>query len=471
MSSRAMLRAAHGLLWAGVFVACVVLSDHSLRGDEPIYLPPLPQPVELSQTPRELAPTDAGPLMAPSAIPYFEGAAPAVPMLPATPMPSVRYWVVSSRHAPQDISRIGCAHLHVYERHCDGRLCPSGLPQLLSQLQPGAPVLVFMHGSYVSWNDNLLQGDETYHWIRSACPERPLNVIVFTWPSEQERCLLAACELKRQGFEAEVNAFYVASLLACLPDCHPICLLGHSYGARMAMAAMHLAGGGELQGGYLGRGIGRKRVRVILAAGAMDHNWLNSGGRYDRALCRTECVLNLRNRHDLVLKLYPLLRPLTSRRAIGASGVTLLDRHHQECTCRIEDFDVTGLVPGSHYWPAYYDTPALARMIASWVYFPEANPGYVSSVPLAAENATEVKSHVAAASPTEFPLPARIELADAASVRTTTTPTSGSLPNSVTSATVARPMRTTMSTGMRTATRSTATTQPRILQWWRSRGE
>jgi hypothetical protein len=84
----------------------------------------------------------------------------------------------------------------------------------------------------------------------------------------------------------------------------------------------------------------------------------------------------MRNRCDLVLKGYPLLRPLLSHRAIGASGVTWLDRNRQDCTCRIHDLDVTGYVPAGHWWPNYYETASLARVIASWVYFPDVNPGH-----------------------------------------------------------------------------------------------
>ena len=320
--------------------------------------------------------------------PTSSGLAPSMSaaMQPCCPN-GIRYWIVSSRTAPQDIRRVRCGHLSVYERRCDGTLRPSGLASLVGQLQPGAPVLLSLHGSWVSWEDNLVQSDGTWEWIRRACPNRPLNVIFFTWPSERTRCLLAPCELRRQGFEAEVNAFYVASLLSFLPDCHPYCLLGHSYGARMTMAALHLAGGGALQGICFGGNLGAKRIRAILAAAALDHNWLNDGGRYDRALCRAECVLNLQNRHDLALKFYPLLRPLQSRRAIGASGVTYFDRYRQTCTCRIKDCDVTRVVGKGHFWPNYYEVPALAGMVAPWVYYPELSvglphTGYSNETPL-----------------------------------------------------------------------------------------
>jgi hypothetical protein len=233
----------------------------------------------------------------------------------------------------------------------------------------------------------------------------------------------------------------------------------------MAMATMHLAGGGSLQGCRLGGSVGGKRIRVILAAAALDHNWLNSGGRYECALCRTECVLNLRNRHDLVLKLYPLLRPLTSHRALGASGVTWFDRRRQECTCRIENFDVTGIVPGSHFWPMYYETPQLASMIAPWVYFPEVNSGYTSAMPVAQTDAAMMLDATTTLDdPDAEPVSVTMDgLAQANSPPTAPSRAAGST------------MRTAAPATSRSATgsysRSTSVSQPRLLQWFRNRGE
>ncbi len=434
MSSRALLQASAGLLGVALAILAVASGATPLHGAEPLRLeapPALLAPGELPAPMEELAPAPL-PVLPPAAEePPLPGVAPRPDLAPLpdqrpgyptestiAPVPlsaadgwtpdaydnatthhghnsgpvqnwsvgetypgNVRYWIVSSRNAPQDLRRIQCGHLDVFERHCDGRLCRSSVPQLVAGLHPGAPILLSLHGSYVAWEDNLVQSEGTWRWIRSACPHLPLNIIFFTWPSDQERCLLAPCELKRHGVEAEYNAFYVAALLSSLPDCHPVCLLGHSYGARMTMATLHLAGGGAIHGAKLGRGVGSKRLRAVLAAGALDHNWLNADGRYGCALCRAECVLNLRNRHDLVLKVYPLLRPLMARRAIGASGVTGLDRHQQDCTCRLHDLDVTGLVPAGHFWPNYYKQPQLARILASWVYFPDVNTGYIATSP------------------------------------------------------------------------------------------
>jgi hypothetical protein len=463
MSSRALLRAAHGLLLIALWGATVLVCGDAVRGDEPLYLPPAPDALPFHSAAGQ-------PLLGPIETDYVGFSLPLTDALPMQ-QPEVRYWIVSSRGSPQDIASIHCGRLCVYERRCDGTVCPSSLANLQARLHPGAPVLISMHGTYVSWDDNLVQSDGTYEWVHCACPNLPLNVIFFTWPSDRERCLLAPCELNQHGCEAETNAFYVASLLACLPDCHPVCLLGHSFGARMAAATLHLAGGGSLQGVRFAGSVGAKRIRAIFAAGAFDHNWLNSGSRYGCALYRAECVLNMQNRHDVTLKAYPLLRPLFARRAIGASGVTFLDRHHQDCTDRLRELDVTSVIGHGHLWPNYYLEPRLSRMIAGWIFFPEVNFAYQPAAPIlpphelqavpattAIEASSQSNTHpagtrqvVATAAISAQPAAQRRATLPATSSRSASAPTQRATP--VTSA------------------RSTSTSQPRLLQWFRSRGE
>lgn len=351
----------------------LVSGGSALSAAEPLLLtvPPAPigpaDPETSDSRPPLFFPETESPTAAPP-----DAAAEAVsppPTLQLSPC-GVRYWIVSSRCAPQDICRAGCGPLHVYERGCDGCLRPGSFAALQAQLLPGAPVAIFLHGAYVDWEDNLKDAEATWHWIRCACPHRPLNLIFYTWPSDQTRVLLAGCELKQLGWTAEVNAFYVAALLACLPPDHPVCLVGHSFGARTALASVQLIAGGAVQGRCLGYSVPPRRVRVVLAAAAVDHHWLNDCQRYDRAACYAEGILNLYNRQDCALKLYPLLR-LFSRRALGSIGQTQIDRHRQLCAAKIQDCNVTGLVGHGHFWPNYYSSPQIAAILAPWVYFPD----------------------------------------------------------------------------------------------------
>jgi hypothetical protein len=107
----------------------------------------------------------------------------------------------------------------------------------------------------------------------------------------------------------------------------------------------------------------------VLAAAAFDHEWLNPGERYERAVCRAEGILNLQNRHDWALALYPLNRPGAGR-ALGRSGLT--DRDERELGAwsgKVIDVDVTDTVGRKHIWPAYLNQPTIAQAIVPYVFF------------------------------------------------------------------------------------------------------
>ena len=113
-------------------------------------------------------------------------------------------------------------------------------------------------------------------------------------------------------------------------------------------------------------------IRAVLAAAAIDHHWLNPGERYGLALCRTECLLNLRSRRDPALALYPLRKPF-GHRSLGRLGFKASDRHRLGgLSARAAELDVTRCIGSDHKWPHYYRRPELADAIVPYVYFADA---------------------------------------------------------------------------------------------------
>lgn len=280
------------------------------------------------------------------------------------------YWIVSSRCSIQNIHEAchGPWRLDVYQRTPDRQLRPTNLASLSSQLIPGIPVLVFSHGSFVEWNSQCQQAHELYVRLRQSC-SAPLQVIFFTWPSEAHSQLTMPFEVNIRGRQADFNGFYVTSLITQIPPDCPVCLMGHSHGARVILSAMHLAGGGAIEGHLCPCALGSRRFRVVLAAAAMDHHWLNPGELFGCALNRVECLLNFRNRHDLPLALYPMSH-IFARRALARSGITQRDAYEMGWnSVKIRQCDVTELVGHAHYWPYYYDQPGIVGAMVPYVYF------------------------------------------------------------------------------------------------------
>jgi len=296
------------------------------------------------------------------------------------------YWIVSSRCDVQHRRHLHLndGELDVYQRTPDGQLLQGNMGSLQACLIPGVPVLVCIHGNWVTWQDECIESHAAYQWFRNACPQLPLQVIFFTWPSDREFTSLLPTHVSIRGKQAEFNGFHVARMMNCIPESCPVTLMGHSFGCRVILSTLHLAGGGDVQGMMFPGGMTSHRYRAVFAAAAVDHHWMNPGDRFGCALPRTECIVNLRNRRDLALAFYPLHRVFAGR-ALARSGLTRRDTRLLGAESqKVINLDVTAIQGHNHLWPGYFQSPEIGAAIASVIYYPDVNqplrtPAYAPS--------------------------------------------------------------------------------------------
>lgn len=288
------------------------------------------------------------------------------------------FWIVSSRACQQGFGRRGVCCSFDFARY-DGRHRWSDQHEFLASLQPGIPVCIVVHGSYVRPVDVVPDSVNMYRWIRAAAPELPLHVVFFTWPSggittldprNPASTLVPSLDILLLAGRAEFNGFYLGQLISKVPADHPVSVFSHSHGTRVTASALHLLGGGTVDGRRLcvcGRH--GHRLRVVMAAAAIDHDWLNPGQRYGKALFPCECLLNLQSRRDLALLLYPLQRPF-ARRALGRTGFLPKDRARLGwLNGKISELNITRFVESGHMIPHYYRQPTIACWMAPWLYY------------------------------------------------------------------------------------------------------
>lgn len=293
-------------------------------------------------------------------------------------VPNLNYWVVSSRCCEQKSKGCcPCCEFDYYHSSDEGNVTESTYDDLIQSLDPDAPICIMVHGSLVKWENALTDSYNTYLWLRNAAPNRPLNVIFFTWPSYYLPTKIVPIDVRILGKRAEYNGHYLAQLISTLPEHHSISLLGHSHGARIVSSTLHLIGGGSIQGVSLSDcGIhiccNSHRFRAVFAAAAINHNWLNPRQRYGCSLNCVDCLVNLRNKKDRVLLFYPVLAP-PSRRALARTGFTYFDRRAigENLAC-IHDIDVSKCVGAGHMFPNYYSHPSIAETIVPAIYFSHA---------------------------------------------------------------------------------------------------
>jgi hypothetical protein len=305
----------------------------------------------------------------------------------------IQYWTISTRACPQggppaDINQCG----EFIYRDAQAGLKLGDHRQFLASLIPGAPVCFVVHGSFISWETVVEDSEATYRWLRSAAPEQPINIVFFTWPSDSNLSYLVPLDVAILAQRAGYQSLYLGQLIAQLPPELPISLVGHSLGARTVASTMQLVSTGQSEGFQVPQLMGQpRRVRAVMAAGAVEHHTLNPGERYGGALAGSEALLNLRNSNDLVLALYPLHRPF-GMATLGQVGWTQRDRWQLgEWNNKIVELELAPLLDTKHLWEHYYRRPGLATVMAPYVYFSDSPPDYARRQPAPQRNAAAVR--------------------------------------------------------------------------------
>ena len=297
--------------------------------------------------------------------------------LEATNTPESGFWFLNTHQSAQSFSASGPdfrPDISRYEKGAGYR--SSSYSEMLSQLEPGVPVCIMVHGSFVDTLSASRESAYTFHWLRSVAGNQRMQMIYFHWPSFRALSPLIQFDTNQLGRQAARNGFYLADLIAALPANCPVSILGHSHGARITSSALHLMAGGVVQG-YTHRSAGtnRRPIRTVFLAGAIDHHWLNPGQRYDRALYSTQGLLNLKNRIDPVLAIYPLRLPLLVRRPIGNLGMTSGDRRRiGPSSQKVLNIEVGKAIGFNHVWPLYFNNQRIAATLRNYVYFPDLAP-------------------------------------------------------------------------------------------------
>lgn len=288
------------------------------------------------------------------------------------------FWFVNTHHSPQsfDYSPPTFRPAVMRYENCQN-FRPANFQQMISSLEPGVPICIMVHGSFVDTPGSCRESISTWHWLKQAGMGQRMQMIYFHWPSYRRITPLVAIDTNQLGRRSARNGFYLAELVHHLPPQTPVCLLGHSHGTRVISSSLHLLAGGAIQKiQHPFARVNGRPIRAVFTGSAIDHHWLNPGKRYDRALNSAQCILNMTNRYDPALAVYPFRLPLLVRPALGLTGLTKIDRRMLGPRGnRVFDYDVTAAIGASHLWPYYFQNPHLAMAMRNYVYFPDLNPG------------------------------------------------------------------------------------------------
>lgn len=280
------------------------------------------------------------------------------------------FFVIDSAKCPQSPGHCLPKCQHRVSRFLpDKRYHPSSRNELITSLQPGVPVCIVVHGSFVGAGSLYPETIDWYSRMLASSNDQPLHFIGLHWPSFTGLVLLPALQINALGRRAEYNGYYLAQFMNEIPADHPVCLIGHSHGCRVISSALHLLGGGTVRKLSVQNVYPQRRIRVVFGAAAVDHHWLNPGERYGNALTCVESLLNIQNQQDGALALYPLREPHLDH---AAGQVGFLERDLQAMGAhrsKIRRLEVSHLVGLGHAIEWYARHPQIQSAYLPYVYF------------------------------------------------------------------------------------------------------
>ncbi len=166
------------------------------------------------------------------------------------------------------------------------------------------PTDIWTHGNWTDSSQAFSLTTQVYR--RVACCDNsrgPIRFIAYSWPSTRNGPALQDIRAKAQ--RPFTVSYLLARFVQRLPDNTPLCLIGFSFGARIACGATHLLAGGELCGRQLEGPVAHHApLNMVLWGAAMDSCWLAPGQAMGQALAITDKMLSADNPCDRTLEHY-----------------------------------------------------------------------------------------------------------------------------------------------------------------------
>jgi hypothetical protein len=302
----------------------------------------------------------------PAAVQAASGATACAPNLAR---PQDQLWLVSQRG-------LGCApggasptKLHYWHYVPGTGWQAATSAEFFASDDPGTLTQIWIHGNQIEHARAFQVGWTVYTSLaRRATSEQPLRFVIWSWPSDKVGGPLQDVRVKA-GYTLPA-AFHLARFIDGIRSDVHVGLTAYSFGARIALGALQLLGGGTLNGQTipLETAATRPAMDVVLIAAATDNDWLLPGHARGKALKVVNRMLLVRNSCDKVLRFY---RWLYGRRscaqalgAIGMGGLWQLGADQG----KIAQFDACCLVGADHYWANYFASPAIVGRILPYIF-------------------------------------------------------------------------------------------------------
>ncbi len=230
---------------------------------------------------------------------------------------------------------------------------PIALDEVFAKCKDRMPTIIYVHGNRVARGVDRAHGLMVYHsLIKRGHPTKPIRFIIWSWPSTQVSGTLQDYRVK--AARTRPVGWQLAWMVDRMPAKTHLSLVGYSYGARVVSGALHLLGGGQLNGLELRERIHPDRLpmKAIYVAAAFDVQWMQPGGYHGNALSQIDRLMLVNNRHDPAMRFFHFSSKRHRVRALGWAGLSNKSRLGNMAG-RIQSFDVTRQVGRTHALAEY----------------------------------------------------------------------------------------------------------------------
>lgn len=266
-------------------------------------------------------------------------------------------WVVSTRNLPcSAATQPDLPNYHV-QFYSQGTWHRADAASFFAHDDAQRTTIYYVHGNRYQQHDAIYSGWQLYHALTPhLSADQPIRLVVWSWPSEAA-AIRPIRDAREKASRTGVEGLFLARFLASQQAVQNTGLIGYSFGARVALGAVHLTGGGNLEGRLLlETPAPDAQYRLAILAGGAEADGLAPGGMFDQTMSRTEQLLNLYNPCDPALKHYRAIDKCTRPQAIGHAGIVGLGWLD---TSKITQRDISAIVGRSHDEQRYFHSPSI----------------------------------------------------------------------------------------------------------------
>ncbi len=258
-------------------------------------------------------------------------------------------WRIDTTFASRTSPALAQMRKLIFYRWIDSRWSKASADEFFDFPFDGQPLIFYVHGNRTELNTAAMQGIVTLKNYARHFPESvPARLVIWNWDAEKISVRPRVDFPVKAGY-ADFQGFYLAEIIENIPADKQILLVGHSFGARTILSALHLLSGGAMGNRTLktlfpdespvtevswkkvvsenAREAGKAlpKIDALLVASAISCDVLSEGGMFSGALNSVARLRVTRNPSDHALKYYPLMKGARKRlpEAMGAVGPVL----------------------------------------------------------------------------------------------------------------------------------------------------